>query len=48
MVGISRKTLAAFLLDALKHNEHVRKMVEVFSPRPAKSHVLRKWEFSGV
>jgi hypothetical protein len=40
MVGISRKTLAAFLLDALEHNEHVRKIVGVFSPRPAKSHVL--------
>jgi hypothetical protein len=48
MVGISRKTLAAFLLDALEHNEHVRKIVGVFSPSPAKSHVLRKWEFSRV
>jgi putative NADH-flavin reductase len=38
MVGISRKTLAGFLLDALEHGEHIRKIVGIYSPRPAKSH----------
>jgi putative NADH-flavin reductase len=40
MVEISRKTLAAFLLDALEHGKHLRKIVGIYSPKPAKSHAL--------
>jgi uncharacterized protein YbjT (DUF2867 family) len=40
VIGISRKTLAAFLLDALEHGEQLRTIVGIYSPRPAKSHAL--------
>jgi uncharacterized protein YbjT (DUF2867 family) len=40
VIGISRKTLAAFLLDALEHTEHLRKIVGIYTSRAAKSHAL--------